>query len=105
RGAGVRVPIGGGGLLETGLEPRFRRFRLWGNGVGAVASADGGDVTLTPAEMDPLHLHWAVGGGLRYNTVVGPIRFDVGYRLNRYGPGEPDAGGRVAFPLSLGQAF
>ncbi len=102
---GETVPIGGRTILETGLELRFRLFKLWGNWVGVVAFADGGDVTLTPAELDPLHLHWAVGGGLRYNTLVGPIRFDVGYRINRFGPGEPDAGDRIAFHLSLGQAF
>jgi outer membrane protein insertion porin family len=102
---GATVPIGGTTLIETGLELRFRLFKVFGNWLGFVAFVDGGDVTLTRAEMDPLHLHWAAGGGLRYNTLVGPIRFDVGYRLNRYGPGEPDAGDRIAFHLSLGQAF
>jgi len=26
------------------------------------------------------HLNTAVGGGLRYRTIIGPIRLDVGYR-------------------------
>jgi hypothetical protein len=26
------------------------------------------------------HLNTAVGGGMRYRTIVGPIRLDVGYR-------------------------
>jgi outer membrane protein insertion porin family len=102
---GATVPIGGTTLIETGLELRVRLFRFLGNWVGVVAFADGGDVTLTRAEIDPTNLHWAIGGGLRYNTLVGPLRFDVGYRLNRFGPGEPDPGDRVAFHLSLGQAF
>jgi translocation and assembly module TamA len=102
---GNTVPIGGTTLIETGLELRFRLFRVFGNWFGVVAFADGGDVTLSRAEMNPLHLHWAAGAGLRYNTIVGPVRFDLGYRLNRFGPGEPDAGDRIAFHLSLGQAF
>jgi outer membrane translocation and assembly module TamA len=66
---------------------------------------DGADVTLTPGQLDLGDLHWAAGLGLRYDTLVGPIRFDVGYRLNRFGAEEPDPGDRLAFHLSMGQAF
>jgi translocation and assembly module TamA len=103
--SGHRVPIGGNTLLETSFETRLDLFELLGNWVGLVAFVDGGDVTLTTAELDIGNLHWAAGLGLRYNTLVGPIRFDVGYRLNRFGEGEPDPGKRFAFHLSLGQAF
>jgi outer membrane protein assembly factor BamA len=57
------------------------------------------------------HLHYAVGGGLRYKTVIGTIRADVGVRLNRLTPCEPDhtpnpdPGSRVAFHISIGEAF
>jgi translocation and assembly module TamA len=100
-----RVPIGGDAMLETSFETRIDLFRLFGNWVGLVPFLDGGDVTDLPTHPDVTNLHWAAGLGLRYKTLVGPIRFDVGYRLNRYGAGEPDPGARVAFHLSMGQAF
>ena len=102
---GHTVPIGGEALLESSVEARLDLFELWGNWVGAVAFLDGADVTLTPAALDPLHLHWATGLGLRYHTLVGPVRMDVGYRLNRRGAGEPDPGQTWAVHLSLGEAF
>jgi translocation and assembly module TamA len=102
---GNRVPIGGNTLLETSVEARLDLFRLLGNWLGLVVFADGGDVTQTRSQLDVTYLHWAAGAGLRYNTLVGPIRFDAGYRLNRFGEGEPDPGKRFAFHLSLGQAF
>lgn len=57
------------------------------------------------------HLHYAVGGGLRYKTVIGTIRADVGVRVNRTASCEPDntpnpdPGSRVAFHISIGEAF
>jgi outer membrane translocation and assembly module TamA len=38
-------------------------------------------------------------------TVVGPVRFDVGYRLNRTGPTEPSPGSHFAYHLTIGEAF
>ena len=38
-------------------------------------------------------------------TLVGAVRFDVAYRLTRFGPGEPEAGNRFAYHLSIGEAF
>ena len=102
--AGRTVPLGGNRLTETGAEVRFDAFHLLKNWLGFAAFLDGGDVTIDRIP-DPGNLHWAAGLGLRYQTLVGPLRFDVGYRLNRYGPGEPDPGDRLAFHLSLGEAF
>jgi outer membrane translocation and assembly module TamA len=56
-------------------------------------------------------LHTAVGGGLRYHTVIGTIRADVGVRVNRTTPCQPDGlpnpdpGQRVAFHVSIGESF
>jgi outer membrane translocation and assembly module TamA len=77
---------------------------------------DGGDVTdaakdpaLTgvPAtrDLDLSNLHWALGAGLRLQTVVGPVRLDVAYRLNRTEAGEPEAGSHYAYHLTVGEAF
>jgi outer membrane translocation and assembly module TamA len=49
-----------------------------------------------------------VGSGLRYQTPVGPIRFDFGYQLNRIPgllvDGEPETR-RWRIHFSIGQAF
>jgi len=99
------VPIGGASLVDTGVENRMPLGSIRGMRLGGVAFLDGGDVTDTPSEMNLRHLHWAVGLGIRLFTVVGPIRFDVGYRLNRTGEGEPEPDSRWAFHLSLGEAY
>src|SRR5262249_17253312 len=63
------------------------------------------------------HLNTAVGGGLRYRTIVGPIRFDVGYRPRKLqradgsdpGPGPQPAPGFAKFDgaihLTIGESF
>ena len=53
-------------------------------------------------------LRYAIGPGLRYQTPIGPVRFDVGYQLNPIPGllvnGEPQAR-RMRFHFSIGQAF
>jgi translocation and assembly module TamA len=99
------VVIGGAGLLETGVEVR-RHWEPWGIKAGWVVFVDGGDVTLTPSELDPGHLHWAVGAGLRFFYLpIGPIRLELARRLNRTGDGEPSGDERYNFILSVGEAF
>lgn len=97
--------IGGNTLLLTSVELRYDVVRLWDHWLGTVVFLDGGDVTLDESDLDLGNLNWATGLGLRYNTAAGPIRVDVGYRLNRTGPGNPEAGQHWAFHLSLGEAF
>jgi translocation and assembly module TamA len=45
-------------------------------------------------------LRSAVGGGVRYKSPFGPIRFDLGFKVHRQ-PGE----GLTAWFVSFGQAF
>lgn len=99
------VPFGGPAMFLTSIEGRVDIARLFGNWIGAAAFLDGGDVPAAIGQLDLFDLHWAAGLGLRYNTPVGPVRLDVGLRLNRYGPDEPDPGNRWALHLSLGEAF
>lgn len=99
------VPIGGATLFESNFELRSRLTTVKGMRLGGVAFLDGADVVDQGQSIDYLNLHWAAGLGLRLFTIVGPVRADVGYRLNRTGPGEPDAGSRFAFHLSIGEAF
>lgn len=106
------VAVGGEALLEASAEARLDLFHLREQWVGVVAFTDAGRVTTRPEYLDPLdlaELFWAAGAGLRYNTPVGPLRFDLGYRLNRYGElelvSDDTVWDRVAFHLSIGEAF
>ena len=67
--------------------------------VGVVGFLDAGSVgeQETP---DVSNLRFGAGLGLRYATVIGPLRFDVGLPLNR------EAGdSRFGIYVGLGQAF
>ena len=101
---GEYAPIGGEEVVLTNGEVRLDLMNIKGYPFGIVGFADGGDVVEQPGGLDMSHLHWAGGFGLRWNPVVS-LRLDLGYRLNRYGPGEPASGDRFAFHFSLGQAF
>ena len=98
------LPIGGNSLVSFSEEMRAQlRGRL-----GAVLFIDGGNVWAQSWGMNFGDLRYAVGPGLRYQTPVGPIRFDVGYQLNPIPElrinGEPQAR-RWRIHFSIGQAF
>lgn len=99
------VPYGGAGMLDTSIEARIPLTTVKEMPLGMAAFLDGGDVTEKPADLDVMNLHWAVGLGLRLQTIVGPVRLDVAYRLNRTGPMEPAPGSHFAYHLTIGEAF
>jgi outer membrane protein insertion porin family len=98
------VPIGGNSLfaLSTELRARIRR------NLGAVAFLDSGNVWADTWGINLRDLRYAIGSGLRYQTPVGPIRFDFGYQLNPIPgllvDGEPQSR-RWRMHFSIGQAF
>jgi translocation and assembly module TamA len=104
-GEGVRGPVGGEALVEASTELRLDVLKLFGNWLGVVAFLDAADVRNSFGELDLLNLHLAAGPGLRYHTPIGPIRFDLGFRLNRRSEGDPTKDGSFAFHFSLGEAF
>jgi translocation and assembly module TamA len=91
-------PIGGRGLAEFGLEARVRLKQFGGN-FGLVPFFDGGTLT-SSASPDLSRWRTAAGLGVRYYSMFGPIRVDVGVPLNRQ-----TGDGPFAVTVSLGQAF
>jgi outer membrane protein insertion porin family len=98
------LPIGGNSLLAFSAEARAV---LRGN-FGGVAFIDGGNVWADSLGFKLNDLRYAVGPGLRYQTPVGPVRFDVGYQLNPLPTllvdGQPQRR-RWRIHFSIGQAF
>jgi outer membrane protein insertion porin family/translocation and assembly module TamA len=71
------IPIGGLSLWEASVEVRFDVS----GPLGAVVFCDAGDVAAAQATIRLSHLHLSCGAGARYDTPVGPIRLDIGYRI------------------------
>jgi outer membrane protein insertion porin family len=146
-------PIGGSALFLNNLELRFPNFALpyLHDRVGFSLFHDMGNVFARPQELLPSLGRWhqphpeqckvesgqnnqdskcdynyvshAVGVGIRYQTPIGPLRFDLGYNLNppyfpsftnivvnsvngqRTGQFGWQRAGRFNFSFSIGQSF
>ncbi len=98
------LPIGGDSMLGATAE---LRAGISGN-LGAVLFVDAGNVWADAWQLRLGDLRYAVGPGLRYQTPVGPVRFDFGYQLNPVPGllvnGEPESR-RWRIHFSIGQAF
>ncbi|MBF0465594.1 MAG: outer membrane protein assembly factor BamA [Nitrospirae bacterium] len=89
-------PTGGNAFLMSNLEFRIRIT----DSLGLVLFSDTGNVWPQLNQYSLDDINYTAGGGLRYNTPVGPLRLDYGYKLNRK---ENESPGRFYF--SIGQAF
>jgi outer membrane protein assembly factor BamA len=98
------LPIGGDSMFAFSEE---LRAILRGN-LGGVLFLDAGNVWAHSWGIRLDNLRYAVGSGLRYQTPIGPIRFDFGYQLNPE-PGLTVDGApqtrRWRVHFSIGQAF
>lgn len=89
------TPTGGKGLLEVSGEMRWRRD----GPLGFVAFVDGASVVANEsASFDDVR--YSAGIGVRYDTLVGPIRFDIATPLDPRDGDDP-----VQIYVSIGQAF
>jgi len=102
-------PLGGQTGFNASVEARFPLYKE----LSGVTFLDAGLLSGKPFQLDFADTRYTCGVGLRYNTVIGPIRVDFGYKLNpQTGKdigdiGQPDkiVDGRWRLYLNIGQAF
>jgi outer membrane protein assembly complex protein YaeT len=93
-------PTGGNAVLIMNGELRVPVWRDF----GAAVFVDGGNVFRRVTQFDIGELRGSVGFGVRYRSPIGPVRVDLGFKLDRR-----EIGGRLesrtALHFSFGQAF
>lgn len=106
------IPVGGQSAFNFNVEIREDLHRLIRN-FGVSAFLDGGQVWRESTGFDINELQYGVGGGVRYQSPIGPVRVDLGYKINPtpqdlrqfegadFGPPL----NRWAIHFSIGQAF
>ncbi len=95
--SGRRTPVGGNSRLEGNIEWRYPVYKNFG---GAVF-LDFGEVWKKWDGVNLSELMYAAGMGLNYHTPIGPVRFDMAWKLNKQVPRESD----YEIHFSIGQAF
>lgn len=98
QGEAQKVPQGGKTMVHGTLE---LRFPLYGKLSGAVFQDLGTLIERSLTEIVPSRFLTATGFGLRYQTPIGPFRFDIGWKWFKSEPCES----RFAAFFTLGQAF
>jgi len=88
------VPIGGEGLFIFNQEWRVPIY----SSLKGVLFYDAGNVFLNARDFDPSDLRHVLGGGLRLETPIGPIRLEYGHKLDRK---EGESGGELFLAIGL----
>ena len=105
------TPLGGQSAINGNIELRYPIF----DKISGVVFVDMGFVGVDPFTVNSDQLRFTSGAGLRYNTPVGPLRLDFGYKLNPPTLGDvavtpvpnpdDDIEDRWKIHFSIGQAF
>lgn len=105
------LPTGGLTLWEANIEVR----EVISGAFSAAVFCDAGDVSGLEIDIRLNHPHLSCGVGARYDTPVGPIRLDIGYRVpglqypkgDRFEQQPPDLFGvlPIAVAFGIGEAF
>ena len=90
------IPVGGNALVLANLE---YRFPIAGS-LGGTVFVDAGNVWRDWRDVDPGQIKVGAGIGLRYRSPVGPIRVELGWKLDRETGESP-----TQFFLSVGSPF
>ena len=106
------IPLGGRATFLFNVELRQSLDRIIPN-VGVAAFLDGGQVWQSISNLNERMIQFGTGGGIRYQSPIGPVRVDIAYKLN---PTDEDlriyrgadygsAWDRIGIHFSIGQAF
>jgi outer membrane translocation and assembly module TamA len=74
---------GGNALIVFNAEVRAVVARLFNRNLSVVGFVDSGNVFNRVIDLDLSRLRTAVGTGVRYDSWIGPIRLDVGFKTDR----------------------
>jgi outer membrane protein assembly complex protein YaeT len=104
-------PVGGQSAVNGNVELRYPIYKK----ISGVVFVDMGFVGADPFTLNNDELRFTSGAGLRYNTPIGPLRLDFGYKLNPPTLGDvavtpvpnpdDDIEDRWKIHFSIGQAF
>ena len=88
------IPIGGNSIIEASLEPRIALFGSF----SMVVFMDAGNVWMSSEGFSLNNLRFAAGGGLRFDTPIGPVGIDLARPVW-------DEDSRWQFHFNIGHAF
>jgi outer membrane protein insertion porin family len=74
-------PLGGNGLVVLNAEVRRVITQFFNRNFGAAAFIDSGNVFARANDMDLGRLRTGAGFGIRYDSPLGPLRLDFGFKL------------------------
>jgi len=94
-------PIGGNAVIVLNAELRVPVWR----DLGVVTFLDGGNVFRRIPDFSLGEVRGAAGFGLRYRSPIGPLRVDLGFKLDRQTLPDGRQERPTALFVSLGQAF
>lgn len=95
---------GGNGIVVLNVEARRILTRLFGRDLGVVGFLDAGNVFARANDVDFTRLRVAPGFGVRYDSPLGPLRLDFGFKVSpKTFDGRRENGWE--YHLSIGEAF
>jgi outer membrane protein insertion porin family len=97
--------IGGNAIAIANVEYRFPLQPIPIRGLGGVFFYDGGNAFSKISDISLRDISHTIGTGLRYQTPVGPVRFDIGYRLYPLTNSDGTRDKRLHFFFTLGHTF
>ncbi len=95
---------GGNGIVVLNAELRTTIGRLLGHEFGVVGFTDAGNVFAKARDINLSQLRAAYGFGFRYNSPIGPVRLDFGFKVHR-GLVAGQLERRWEYHLNIGEAF